>query len=301
MAYGTWVPYDQMYSTLASDELSHTCDHPVEVQNLAGAALPPLDVYRRIQEALELRPDVVLYLFGTWDVEQSPNPKELAERNESPITIPPEDHWSTINWMSPSFRAAIDAAMRNLDFHPNELVHHPSKHIRTLTVAQHFLFQDRDAYLRTISGDKDDYLRQPFTPAWRQRFAVFDLIVGNMAERLQAAGVPLVVIPVPSRKEAALFGVRQLPPHIDPFAFGRQIATIAYNHRAQYVDLMGAFSRVPDSERLFYVADGHPAVEAQRVIARALVEKLQDGSIPAFSHCTLQQTAEKEEHKVPGR
>jgi hypothetical protein len=295
MAYGTWIPYDQMYSTLASEELSRTCNRAIEVQNLAGAALTPIDVYLRLGEALELKPDVVLYLFGSWDIEQKTDPKALAERDKSPVARPQEDHWSDIGWMSPAFRARIDAAIRDLDFHPNEIAHHPSKHIRTLAVVQHFLFQDRDTYLRTMSGDKDDYLRQPFTPAWRQRFADFDVIVGDMAERLQAAGVPLVIMAVPSRKEAALFGVRQPPLDIDPFAFGRQIATVAYSHGAGYVDLMEAFSRVPDAERLFYVADGHPAVEAQQVIARALVQKLQDGSIPAFSHCTLQQTAEKEQ------
>jgi hypothetical protein len=283
-----------MYSTIAASALTRTCNQAVEVQNLARSSLVPLDVYRRVQEAVELKPDVVIYLLGTWDVEQKVESRELSETNNSPTPEPSADHWSKFHWLSPALRARVDGAMMDLDFHPNDIVHHPLSHIRTRTVVQHLLFQDRDAYLRTISGDGNDYLRQPFTPAWQQRFANFDVIVGDIADKLRTAGVPLVVIPIPSRKQAALFGVSRLPPHVDPYAFGRQIQTIASSHGAEYLDLMEPFSRIPDAERLFYVADAHPTADAQQVIARALLQKLQDGSFPAFSHCTLQQT-EKEQ------
>ncbi len=148
--------------------------------------------------------------------------------------------------------------------------------------------------MATIAGDRDDYLRQPFTATWRQRFADFDAILGDMTDKLHAAGVPLLVIPVPSRKQAALISSPQIPSDLDPFAFSREIEMIASKHGAVYVSLTDTFSHIPNSDRLFYVVDNHPTAEAQSVIANSLVQKLKEGSIPAFSNCTLQQTAKKE-------
>ncbi len=166
---------------------------------------------------------------------------------------------------------------------------------RTLLVAQHFVFQNRESFIRAymMYGDKADYLRQPFTPAWQQRFADIEQTIGDIANRLRAAGVPLMIVAVPSRAEAALLSSPQLPGHVDPFAFGREIQTIASKHGAGYVDLMGPFSRLPDAENLYYVVDGHVTSEGHKVIADELVQKLQDGSVPAFSGCTSRQSAER--------
>jgi hypothetical protein len=168
---------------------------------------------------------------------------------------------------------------------------------RTMLVAQHFIFKNRDTYLRLymLYGDKADFLRQPLTAAWRRRLADFDLIVGDLAERFRTAGVPLIIIPVPSRAEAALLSSSHLPPRVDPFDFGRQIDLIAVKHGVGYLDLMEPFSRIPNSENLYYVADGHPTSNGHKVIAQNLIQKLQDGSVPAFSHCSLKQAA-KEYH-----
>ena len=93
--------------------------------------------------------------------------------------------------------------------------------------------------------------------------------------------------------EAALLSSPRLPPHVDPFAFGREVQTIASKHGAGYVDLMGPFSRIPNAENLYYVVDGHVTTEGNKMIAEELAQKLQDGSVPAFSRCTSRQSAER--------
>jgi hypothetical protein len=298
VSYGHYVPYEDTFFFIASRELGRTCNRRIDVQNLGVPALAPIDVYGRIDEALALKPDAVLFLLGPLDIFKI-DPGEVPDRNTAAHTsFQQEDIWSSIkSRLTPRLRQSFNTAINDLHFHPNNLVTNPLEYIpiaHSVFVAQHFIFQNRETYLQGMSGPTDDYLSQPPTSAWQRRFAKFDVILGNMADKLKAAGVPLVVIPVPSRKEAALFGERKLPRHIDPFAFSRQIETIASNHGAEYVDLTQAFSHIPNAERLFYVANAHPTADAQPVISHSLVQKLQDGSIPAFSHCALQQTAEKE-------
>jgi hypothetical protein len=276
VSQGLNVPYDQTYFARISSELSRACHRNVDVQNLGVPGSSPIYAYRRVQEALALKPDVVLYLLAPFDLEQQIDADELAARNSSTRAAP--------------------TALVHLTVSPLKQVEQTLVESRTALVVQHFLFQDRNTFLRLYMnyGDKADFLRQPFTQAWRQRFADLDLIIGDMASQMHAAGVPLVVLAVPSRAEAALLSSAHLLPQIDPFAFGRQIETITSKHGAQYVDLMDAFSRIPDSEALFYVVDGHVTSDGQQVIAQNLLHKLQDGSVQGLSQCALSQSVEAE-------
>ncbi len=259
------VPYKQTYFALASEELSRILHRTVDVQNLAVPASGPVDTYRQLPEALALKPDVVVYLISPIELMTNFDQKQVLERNN------PRRIGSTSKKHPPG------GAMRKLQSFLTGS--------RTMVVAQHFLFQDTDTYLRLylLYGDKGDFLRQPLTPAWRQRFADIDLVIGDMADKLRAAGVPFVVVAIPSRAETALLSSPNLPPHVDPFAFGRQIQAVAAKHGAGYVDVMDAFSRIPKSESLYYAVDGHPAAGAQKVIADNLARKLLDGTIPALS------------------
>jgi hypothetical protein len=273
---GLYIPYEDAYFSLTSSELSRICNRIVDVQNVEGGtgAIP---VYRKLKEVLALRPDVVLYLVSPFDLERQITPKELAERDNPTTQIPTK-------------------AAAKLSLSPMKRLEKALTESRTVLVYQHFLFQNADIFLRLYMayGDNADLFRKPLTPAWQQRFTNFDLIIGDMTAKLRAAGVPLVLIAVPSRPEAALLSSNQLPPNIDPFAFGRQIEIIASKHRAEYVDLVEAFSRIPNSENLFYVVNGHVNREGQIVIAKNILQKLQDGSVPTFSHCALQHRASED-------
>jgi hypothetical protein len=274
MGQALHIPYDEAFFSIASGELGRRCGRPIDVQNLGVPNSSPIYAYRRVPEILALKPDVVLYLLAPFDVEQQILPAELAERND-PLRV--------------SSTSPVKVTVSPLNRLERTLIQS-----RTVLMAQHFIFQDQETFIRTylLYGDKADFLRQPFTPAWQQRFANLDLIIGDMAEKLRAARVPLIVIPVPSRAEAALLSSGEWPPHVDPFAFGREIESIASRHGVGFVDLMEPFSRIPNSENLYYVVDGHPTVEGHKVIAKELLQKLEDGSVPGFSSCVLQQSAE---------
>ena len=205
MSQALHVPYEQAFFYRTSSQLSRSCDHPVDVQDLGVPGSSPIFAYRRAQEALSLNPDVVLFLVVPYDLNRHDVPVELA------------DHGN-----------------------PTKGVEHLLIHSRAVLIAQHFMFLNKEAFVRAylLYGDKADYLRQPITPAWQQRFADIDLIIGELADTLRATRVPLIVIPVPSRAEAALLSSSQLPPRVDPFAFGREIEGIAAKHGAGYLDLM---------------------------------------------------------------
>lgn len=275
MSQALHVQYEDAFFSRAAASLSRLCDRRIDVQNLGVPGSSPAYADRNVQNALALNPDVVLYIVVPYDLNQQILANGSTELR-SPTVIPsPAEVQPTVSSLNRLERLMIQS--------------------RTLLVAQHFAFQNREAFLRAymMYGDKADYLRQPFTPIWQQRFADLDQTIGDIANKLRAAGVPLMIVGVPSRAEAALLSSPRLPPHVDPFAFGREVQTIASKHGAGYVDLMGPFSRIPNAENLYYVVDGHVTTEGNKMIAEELAQKLQDGSVPAFSRCTSRQSAER--------
>jgi len=276
MSQALHVPYEEAFFSRASTNLSRLCDRRIDVQNLGVPGSSPAYADRHVQEALALNPDVVLYMVVPYDLNRQILPQELTESGGTP-----------------ALTSSSGTALPRVS--PLSRLEHLVVQSRTLLVVQHFVFQNRENFIRSymMYGDKADYLRQPFTPAWQDRFAHIDQTIGDIANRLHAAGVPLMIVAVPSRAEAALLSSPQLPAHVDPFAFGREIQTIASKHGAGYVDLMGPFSRLPNAENLYYVVDGHVTSEGHKVIAEELVKKLQDGIVPAFSGCTSRQSAQR--------
>lgn len=275
MSQGLHVSYDDAFFSRAAVILDRQCNRRIDVQNLGVPGSSPAFADRHVQEAIALNPDVVLYLVVPYDLNQKLLPKGLSK--------------PTGPMLDASSEAIQPAAS------PLSRLEHLVIQSRTLLVAQHFVFQNRETYIRAylMYGDKADYLRQPFTPVWQRRFADLDVTIGDIADRLRHAGVPLVIVAVPSRAEAALLSLSQLPAHVDPFAFGRAIQTIASKHGAGYVDLIGSVSRIPNAENLYYPVDGHLTSEGHQVIAAALSQKLEDGTVPAFSHCAPPQSAER--------
>lgn len=262
---GIRVPYEQTFFSLASSALSRMCNHSIDVQNLCVEGLHPIQVLRRVREAIELKPEVVLYILCPGDVAEA---QELAGQDN-------------VASNSTSVLVKFKIWLKGM-----------SLESRSVLLAQHFLLQNKDVLLRLHLGFGDK-IEQPRAPGWQERFTALDLIVGKLAGQLRSEGVPLILVSVPSRPQAAMLGLRQLPPDVDPFAFGRQVDMIAAKHGAGYVDISEVFSHIPDSENLFYVVDGHPTAEGQKVIAQYIEQKLRDGSVAAFSRCTLPQNTER--------
>jgi hypothetical protein len=269
---GVRVPYEQTFFALASNVLSRMCNCTIDVQNLSVEGLYPVYAFRRLKEAIALKPDVILFILCPGDFAERIDPQELAQREDPARNSPRVAAKSSLSLVTRLKRLSLDS--------------------RSVLLAQHFLFQNNDVLLRLhmAYGDK---IEQPQAPGWQQRFADLDVIVGEMADQLRSEGVPLILVSVPSRPQAAMLRLRQLPPDVDPFAFGHRIDAIAAKHGAGYLDVSEVFSHISDPENLFYVVDGHPNAEGQKVIAQNIVQKLRDGSVAAFSHCPPRKSTER--------
>jgi hypothetical protein len=257
IAEGYALPSNEIFASLLSNNLAAAWRRPVEYQDLGADGCPPIYTYRHIDEALRLKPDAIILPINPWDIEQDVDPRLLAVRSQ---------------------RVAINRAPAPV-IHLNplqkvELWIHGS---RTMLVAQHFMLQNRDQYLKMYllaGGDHTQFVRYPFSRAWKKRFETTDLLLGEMARKIRAAGIRFVVVAVPERAQMLMLGAHDLPPGVDPTAFQRRVAEIAAKHGIEFVDAAQEFKTV-DVSQLFYVVDGHPTPVAHRLLAQAIAAKLE--------------------------
>jgi hypothetical protein len=270
-AEGFKVPYAETFAARLTELLSTACRRPVEFQNM-GAPASMLDIYRRTEEALAMRPDAIMLVLGAIDL-KTPFTRDEMARREAPFPPPgpgiaaPEErrkNRSLVGWLS-------DLAVNS----------------RALVVAQHFLYQDNATYVRLymLHGEDADYLRPPLSAAWRQRLDDLGVLIGGMVRKAGARGAPVILAWSPTRIQAALMADATRPPNADPALVGAALATIAAREGATFIDTLPAFAEQRMPERFFYAVDGHMTGDGAAVFADALRDRLLTGDMAPFAGC----------------
>lgn len=84
---------------------------------------------------------------------------------------------------------------------------------RAAHMAQHFFYLSLPRYVAFYLRHRDaaDFLRPPFTPAWRTRLAFADRTIGSVADQAHRAGVPFIVLFMPRLLFPPVRGPESMP------------------------------------------------------------------------------------------
>lgn len=258
-AEGLKVRYNDTFAGRLSVALSSACGRPVEFQNMGVAGATLLDIYRRTEEALAMRPDVVLLVLTPYEMKEPIGAAAMALRDAPPR--PGGD-----------LPSQTPAPVRSLVSLISDLAYNS----RMLVAAQHFLFQDRSTFVRLfmLHGEDADYLRAPLSAAWQHRLADFETLLTSMADRAHAAGLPMLLALSPQRVQASLTDGSVRPVNVDPFQVGRALGAIAARHGVGFVDSLEGFARERDPDEMYYAVDGHMDAEGHAVFAASVLDGL---------------------------
>jgi hypothetical protein len=248
-AFGLYVPYEHYFANEAAPQLRDLWGHPVEFQNMGdlGHDWSTEDIV--LNQMLALKPDAVLYVLMPFDLNRMDH-SQLVQQDDA-VTASMKRPWWT--WTDVRLKA---------------------RESRFLFMAQHFMLRDEKFFLHAYGdyADPFDVSRQPTPPVVERRFAQMDRLVGRLAERLHAAGIPLYMLAVPNRVEAALISGNFTVPETDPYVFPNRMEKIAQKHGVGYIDLIPYFKNSPNAENLFYAVDGHPTAGVHRLMSSAVVD-----------------------------
>ena len=246
LAMGYLVPEQDTFAARSAKALTRLCGAPVEVQDLGGYLVFWTRILNRVDDALKLKPDAALLQVSTMDLER-PDPGEGAvgaNEGEPPTT--------------------------NLLLKIKDLLGQS----RAWQVVQHYLFQKEDLYLSLYlnSGSKSAYLREPLSPFWEGKLRAYDVMLGKIADKFHAAGVPLALVYVPQRAQAIVASKEPGMPGLYPYQLDQRLAAIAASHHVAFIDTTPAVARAPKITDLFYPVDGHLDGEGHTVITSAIVD-----------------------------
>lgn len=274
-AEGFKIGYDDAMAPKAAADLTSLCHRPVEIQNMGVAGFHVIDQYFRMDEALALKPDMVMLVVTPYELVDFADPMMLENR-KTPQNIHKKKSVETGN--QAGLISKLSAMLSDS---------------RAALFAQYMLFQNRAKYvdLFLMHADKANYLRPPFSQQWEKRLSDFDLIVGEMAERFQHEGVPFAIVFTPQRIQAALSNPATRPIGVDPEAIDRRIAEISTKHHIVFIDTFRNFQHIANPETLFFPVDGHMTAQGHGVAANGLVSGLLSANTAPFVHCDVTATA----------
>lgn len=257
-AMGFKTPFEDSLAAQAGKVMTAACKRPVELQNFGVAGYKLIDQYVRMNEALALKPDLIVLVLTPYELVTVTSPESMALRDQ------PERLKKKADAPPPPAASALSRATEILS------------NSRAALAAQYLLFQKRDSYIQLFlkHGDKADYLRDPLPPAWVKRLSDVDVLVGGMADRARAQGVPFAIVFTPQRVQAALSDPAARPPGVDPRSLGRALQRLAHAHDIAFVDVVDDFLGIPSSEQLFFPVDGHMTAEGHHVSGLAMARGL---------------------------
>jgi hypothetical protein len=262
-AEGYLIPYESTVGATLEGSLSHQCDVPVQVENMGMIGYQGDIILTQMDEALALKPDAIVYLVTPFDF-------DLTEKPTAADAAPQVEHVEPLRRLR-NYLAASRAA----------------------ELAQHFMFTDSERFgtLYLTYGDRADFMRPPFTPAWQKRLTNLDALLDGMQRKASAAGVKLILAYVPSRAQAVFLSSKHRPENVEPFAFGRAVGEIAARHGVGYFDSSDMFAQIADSGALFYPHNGHLTSQGQPLVGQAIARQIIESAKP-FKRCLQTKPAE---------
>jgi hypothetical protein len=107
---------------------------------------------------------------------------------------------------------------------------------------------------------------------------LFDSYAAEIEERARAAGVPMAIVLVPWRVQAAMLSMDEFPKGYDPYKLDGELRAIVTRHGGTYLDILPDFLTVPNPEQHYFPVDGHPDAGGHAMIAGFLAREFTHGS-----------------------
>ena len=256
---GYFNSYDQMFASRTAAALTNVLKQPVEVQNLGRAGCDPICALNRVDEALALKPDLVMFAMSNFDMQ---NMETTGATLQNAKAIAP---------IAPTYKEKVFTYL---------------KEKKAVVAVTHFLTENNPAFARVrvrtylTNGDLAGYLWKPFPATWNARIQLWDGLLESAEAKCRNSHVPFVFIEIPTFQQVSLMGYENLPAGVDPYAFTHSLQQLASQHQMQFINTTDAFTKPNDT---FYVVDGHMNGNGNAVVARVVVEHLLAEQMPALA------------------
>ena len=228
---GYLVPYDQTFAVRSEKLLTAKCGRTVEFQSLGGLGYQWGRMEARMDEALKLKPDLVIATLTPFDLRQP-----LA----APAMAAPAPPQGLAGGLVSGLRGWVQGSSLWL-----AVLHYRAELPVTYL---HFFLRD---------PDRAGYLDKPITPFWQHQLVYTKNLIDDLAAKARAGNVPMMLVFVPLRAQAVLLQHQAEFPQNDAMAFDRAVAKLAEQAGIRFIDATPMLAAAADLNPLFYAVDDH--------------------------------------------
>ena len=243
---GYAVPYAETMAARTSRALRALCRRPVEFQNLGVPGEQSRALVGRSKEAMGLDPDALVVVISPFDFELTADMKADNDAERSAKTSPVR-----------RLKAAVSSS-------------------RMLYMGTYFVLRDDGSYLPIYlhSGINADFMRAPMPKRWQTAVGAFEKAFGRVALLARAQGVPLTLMFVPQRAEAAMVSSGVPQPGFDPLQLPAMLRAIAAKHGATFANMLPEIAPQTPSGSIFYAVNGHINGRGHALASAALLRQM---------------------------
>ncbi len=264
-AFGSRVPWEETFSARLPKQLTRQTGHTVQIYNDGILELGSLsNVASRMNEVLAEQHDLVLLAVSPWDVQSAPG---ATYELQGPVPAP---SLSTPNKAEPPSQSLL------------RVIKSLGKDSKAAFWLRHFMLKSESQLLAASLSKQGStgFLRSDFSPAWRDHLRAFDYQFARIAGSAAAAKVPVSVVLMPNRAEAAMVWMGTWPAGSDPYKLDRELQSIVNSHGGIYLDILPGLRNIPDPGNNYYPMDGHLDGNGHEMISELLAEALIASPIP---------------------
>jgi len=106
--------------------------------------------------------------------------------------------------------------------------------------------------------------------------------------------VPLVVVLVPNRPQAAMISMGEWPAGYDPYKLDDELRSIVTSHGGTYIDILPEYRNMPNPEQHYFPVEGHLDADGHGIVSEILARELTSGAIPALKVAAQPQVAQEQ-------
>ena len=265
VAAGFRVAQEQTMSALLPAELSQRLGRKVEVYNEGLPSRTTDAIARDLDQAIAVDPNMILWIVSPLDVAY-PAMMEHPEAAGALGMAPGLDRsWSLIKdvFAKQSFLVSIATLF---------------SHTASATMLRDWLYRSPSQYVQSSLAGADykkDFLLSEPGAEFREELSEFDRGAASIAEQASKAGIPLVVVFVPDRTQAAMIAMMSgRPAGFNPYQLSETLRAIVQSHGGTYVDILPDFRTVPNPQLGYFALDGHPNALGHAMLAHFVTDKL---------------------------
>jgi hypothetical protein len=261
-AFGTHLPREKTIAALLPAELSRQTGRDIELYNEALTWETPRAVALRFNAILAAKPDMILWIVTPWDIKNAPL------LFSTPLESNGEGHLASVR------KYAKDSGTR--------------------TLLEHFLYRSTSSYMRLYlqRTGGPEFLGTKLSVEWQHHLREYDTYAADIEGQAKAADIPLVVVLVPERAQAAMISMGEWPASYNPYKLDDELRFIVTSHGGIYIDILPDFRNVPNPEKYYFPVDGHPDADGHRIISRLLATALTGGAVPALKFVAQSNAAQ---------